>query len=334
MLFGFAGAIISGFLLTALPGWAGTPEIHGGRLAFLSLLWLLGRIVFWLAPLLPFALVAIVDSSLFLFMVFLLIPGLKGAKSKLYWVLVPILLWFFGCDVAFYSGLAKGDSLAVDQALLAKVYGLIFLYTIVAGILVPSFTETALKQKGWRGQMTLLPWLEWAAVGTAFLYGLSGLFFIGSDIAAWAALLALGVHSIRFFRWQGLKVADTPIVFILHVGYGWLLVAFLLRALSDLGYAIPAMSSIHAYTIGALGLMKLGLMTRVALKHTGRSLTPNSLVVSAYGLMFFAACIRLYAPFSMIEPFMIGLSSVAWALAFAIYFFSYGKLFLVPSLPR
>ncbi|MCW9033470.1 MAG: NnrS family protein [Rhodospirillales bacterium] len=334
MLFGFAAAVISGFLLTALPGWAATPEIHGAKLAFLSFLWLAGRVVFWFSAQLPLPLVAIVDSSLFLFMALFFVPGLRQAKSKLYWALIPILLWFFGCNVAFYWALAQGASHQADQALMAKVYGLILLYSIVAGILVPSFTETALKAKKWQGRMTILPWLEWAAVGTAFVYGLTGLLYKGSEFAIWAALVALVIHSFRFSRWKGLKVADTPMVFILHVGYAWMLGAFLLRALGDYGLNIPDMSHVHAYTIGALGLMKIGLMTRVALKHTGRPLNPSNLVLMAYALIFFAACIRLYAPYSAVEPAMMGLSSLAWALGFGIYFFSYGRLFLVPSLPR
>jgi uncharacterized protein involved in response to NO len=147
-IYGFATAIISGVVLTALPSWAGTEEIDGHRLMLLVGLWLAGRIAFWSAPWLPAPLPALIDCLLFPSAILMLLPQLLRARNRLYLLLLPILLILFAGNLAYYQGIATGNELLAWKALRLAIYAIVVLYVLKGGVLAPVFTGNALREKG------------------------------------------------------------------------------------------------------------------------------------------------------------------------------------------
>ena len=333
-IFGFATAIITGIVLTALPSWAGTTEILGGRLVLLVALWLLGRIAFWASPWLPPLLTAVIDCLLFPAIFAMLAPQLLRAANRLYLLLLPILAALFAANVIYHHGLLTANPGQAWTALRLAVYALVVLYVLKGGVLAPIFTGNALREKG-RGALAPCNMnLEIAAVAALLLLAVLDL---GAAPAAWtgaAALLCAILHGWRCARWQGWRVADVPLVLVMHLGFAWLVLAFALKAAAELGGMVPEAAWLHAFTVGSLGLMMLGLMTRVSLRHTGRPLDVPGAMLVAYVLMFVAALLRLVAAVHGPGHAAIALSAGLWAASFALYFAVFWKVLLTPSAPR
>ena len=148
MLFGFATAIVLGTLLTALPSWAGMPELSGTPVAALAAAWLVGRIAFWATPWLPAPLVAFADLLLWPLLLALLARPLWRVPQHLYRLLLPVLLALTAANLAYHAAQRAGDVAGAERALRAAVWTLVLLYSLVGGLLTPIFTGTALRQLG------------------------------------------------------------------------------------------------------------------------------------------------------------------------------------------
>ena len=334
LIFGFAVAVICGFVLTALPSWAGTPPVAGGRLMLLIAVWLAGRIAFWLAPVLPLRIAGAIDLLAPALLAALVLPGLLAARQRDFLALPVVLAALLAANLVFYLSLSGGDHAGAGQALGAAIQILTVLYAVVGGFLTPIFTESALQAEGWTGRIRFVPAIETAAILTAIGQAAAVLLVPGTTVSALAAALACVTHALRLARWQGWRARRIPVVWIMQLGYGWLVVAFGLRALAEGGFGVPSQAALHAFTVGALGLMMIGLMTRIALRHTGRSLRPAPIMIAAFGLMFVAAALRTLAAFlDGAEPWLAA-SAALWAAPFLVYVVTYGRVLLSPSLPR
>ena len=334
MLFGFATAIITGIVLTALPSWAGTEEIRGGRLALLVALWLAGRIAFWAAPWMPPLAPAVIDALLFPAVFLMVAPQLARASNRLYLLLLPILLALTAANAAYHYGILAANTALAGQGLRGAIYSIIVLYVLKGGVLTPIFTGNALREKGRGDQASFSIGLETLAVGIVLL--LSALDLAGAP-SPWTGLAALAcalVHGVRAARWKGWRLHDVPLVFVMHLGFAWLVFAFALKAAAELAGIVPEAAWVHAFTVGSLGLMMLGLMTRVSLRHTGRPLVVPGAMRLAYWLMFVAALLRLAATVHGLGSWAVALATVLWGLTFVVYFMLFGAALLRPSLPR
>jgi len=334
MIFGFAAAIIAGIVLTALPSWAGTEEICGGRLALLVLLWLLGRIAFWAAPWLPALAPAMADLLLFPAVFLMVAPQLWRASNRLYLLLLPILLALAAANAAYHYGILAAHTHLAGLGLRGAIYAIIVLYVLKGGVLTPIFSGNALREKGRGEQAPFNVELDMLAVGVVLL--LAALDLAGAR-PLWTGLAALacaGVHAVRTARWRGWLLADVPLVFVMHLGFAWLVFAFALKAIAELTGWIPESAWLHAFTLGSLGMMMLGLMTRVSLRHTGRPLVVPGTMKLAYGMMFAAALIRLAATVHGLGDGAVALAAVLWGLTFLLCFATFGAMLVRPSLPR
>lgn len=333
-IFGFAAAIIFGVVLTALPSWAGTEEIDGARLALLVALWLAGRIGFWAAAWLPAPLPALADCLLYAAAMVMLTPQLLRVKNRLYLLLLPILVALFLANLIFHHAAVRGDVALAGLALRGAIWAIVVLYVLKGGVLAPIFTGNALREKGRGEQASFLMPLETAAL-TALLALIAC--DLGGAPAAWsgsAALACLLIYGWRSARWQGWRVADVPLLLPMHLGFAWLLLALALKASADLSDAPPESAWLHAFTVGSLGLMMLGLMTRVSQRHTGRPLIMPSAMQAACAAMFLAAVLRVAAGVGAGGTAAIALATLLWAGAFIIYLTCYARILLAPSLPR
>ncbi len=334
MLFGFAAAIIVGIVLTALPSWAGTEEIRGGRLALLVVLWLAGRVAFWAAPWLPAMAPAIVDVLLFPAVFLMVAPQLARASNRLYLLLLPILLALTAANLAYHYGILAANTAFAGQGLRGAIYAIIVLYVLKGGVLTPIFTGNALREKGRGDQAPFNVELEMLAVGIVLLLAALDLAAAPSPWIGLAALACAVVHGARTARWKGWRLPDVPLVFVMHLGFAWLVFAFALKAAAELTGIVPEAAWVHAFTVGSLGLMMLGLMTRVSLRHTGRPLVVPGAMRFAYWMMFAAALLRLAATVHGLGNWAVALATVLWGLTFLIYFILFGAALLRPSLPR
>lgn len=333
-IFGFAAAIILGVVLTALPSWAGTEEIEGGRLKLLVALWLAGRIGFWGSPWIPAPLPAMMDCMVYAAAMVMLAPPLLRAKNRFYLLLLPILAALFGANLAYHHAAAGGDVALAALALRAAIWSIVVLYVLKGGVLAPIFTGNALREKGRGDQASFLIPLEICALLALLLLAaldLAGAPRLASGGAALACTLLYGWRSVR---WQGWRVADVPLLLAMHLGFAWLLLAFLLKAVTDLTGRIPEGIWLHAFTVGSLGMMMLGLMTRVSQRHTGRPLCMPRPMQAACLAMFLAALFRVSSGLGYQHTTLIGLSTLLWAGAFLTYLGCYAIVLVSPSLPR
>ena len=333
MIFGFAAAIIAGIVLTALPSWAGTEEIRGGRLALLVLIWLFGRIAFWAAPWLPPLIPAAIDLLLFPALFLLLAPQLARAGNRFYLLLLPILLALAAANAAYHAGILTARSHLAGLGLRGALYAIVVLYVLKGGVLTPIFTGNALREKGRGEQAPFNLELELLAVAVVLLLAVLDLVGAPSPWTGLAALACAGVHAARAARWRGWRLPDVPLVFVMHLGFAWLVFAFALKAAAELAGLVPEAAWVHAFTVGSLGLMMLGLMTRVSLRHTGRPLVVPAEMKAAYAIMFVAALVRLAATVHGLGDWAVALAAVLWGLTFLLYLLCFGAMLLQPSLP-
>ena len=333
MVFGFATAIIFGFLLTALPSWAGTSELTGARLRLLVLCWLGGRLAVATTSLLPLPLVAAIDLGFPVLFALLVGPGLRTVKLPIIAGLALITTGFFAGNLCYYLGIMEQDQALSLQGLRLGLYAMIFHCSVTVGVLAPIFTENALQERGQArdiGHSLALEWLSALSILALAVADTAGAEPFTNGILAFVCLL---LHCLRLGRWQSLEIIDTPIVWVLHFGYAWLCVSLLLYALQGFGLAVGTESWVHAFTVGGFGLMSLGLMTRVSLRHTGREMRPGPAMVGAYLCLAAAALVRIAISLTPARPELLLLSTLLWVIPYLLYLALYGRMLLTPSLP-
>ncbi|MEX3955430.1 NnrS family protein [Trinickia sp. EG282A] len=317
MVFGFAAAIVAGFLLTAVRAWTSAETPHGMPLALLWLLWLAGRIVMWLGP---EPLAAIVDSAFLPVLAIALLRVLLRARNR-HNIFVPVVLGALALtNILFHGCVLRGR---IDLALrinYAAVGLLITLVTIIAGRVVPMFTSNAVPGytfKRWQ-------WVEALALPLpllTFVLDAAGASAASIGIAAGATA---GVHAFRLAGWRSWRVGQRPILAILHVAYAFIPVGFALLALSAAGW-VPHSIAVHALTVGALGGAIIAMITRTALGHTGRMLVAGRAEIACYCLVIAAAVLRVFGPLLAIRwsAGWIDGAGLCWCVAFALYAYQY-----------
>lgn len=334
MLFGFSVAIVAGVVLTALPSWAGSDEVHGRPLVLLTGLWVAGRIGVWLSSTSGIAWIALVDLLFVPALFASLMPQLLRVANRHYLLLLPLLAALYSTQLAAHLLDVRPSADTLHVALRGTVYAIIILYVLVGGLLTPVFTGNALRATGRGDQAPFVPALEAAAV--AGVVALAAVDLAGAP-TRWIGLAALActlVHGWRVARWQGWRVADDPIVLAMNLGFAWLVAAFALRAAAALAGLVPPDAWVHAFTVGSLGMMMLGLMTRVVLRHTGRPLAVPRSIVVAGAAMLAAALLRLAAGVHGLGNAIVALAALLWGFALAIWFVRFAPMLLAPSLPR
>jgi len=335
MVFGFAVAIVAGVVLTALPSWAGTQEeVHGTQLARLAMLWIAGRVAFWLASASSYRWIGAVDLLFVPALFATVLPQLSHVANRRYLLLLPVLGGLYAAQLATHVVADPSGVGAMRVATNAAIYAIVILYALVGGLLTPVFTGNALRAKGRGDQPRFVPALDAAAI--ALVVALAALDLAGAS-DAWIGAAALGcalVHGWRVARWHGWRAADDRIVLAMNLGYAWLVAAFALRTAAALGGLVPLDAWVHAFTVGSLGMMMIGLMTRVVLRHTGRPLAVSPLIVGAGATMFAAALLRLAASVHALGNAPVALSALLWAVAFSAWLVACAPMLLAPSLPR
>ena len=325
MLFGFAVAVIAGFLLTAAQNWTGIRTPSGTPLAMLFLLWLAGRVSF-LVPGLPIALVALIDL-LFLPVLALTLawPIMKAKQPNN--APFPILLLVLTAANALVHIEALGWATTARFGLHLAAYVVVTIIVVMGGRVIPSFTDNKLRTRArrWKTIEWLVPIVTLGALGAALIAPVS-------LVTVLLAALAAAVHFIRLAGWYTSKIWSVPLLWVLHLGYAWIALGFALLALSAAGVDAAAVSSLHAFTAGGIGVLTLGMMARVSLGHTGRMLEPAPLMTWAFVTINLAALIRVGVPLFFPAAYAPGMTAAGlmWLAAFGLFAAIYTPILLRP----
>jgi uncharacterized protein involved in response to NO len=332
MLFGFAAAAIAGFLLTAVPTWTGIKAVSGARLIFLLLLWVAGRVVSspWMES--PSTFVQLLGVAFFPALAVTIAIPLVRTKNTRNLPFLAVLTVLFVADVAYQAPQFGWTTSAPFDGLRLALNTVMLLIVIVGGRIVPAFTRNALARLGRPTTIRSFLALDFAAIAAVACVLVGDLFARDADLTAVIAGLAAVLLGARLSFWNGLRTRDVPLLWVLHLGYGWIVVGLALKSLWLLGNFGWAMNWMHAMTAGASGTMILGVMTRVALGHTGRALTVSGYVTASYLLITVAAVLRVWGLWFLPDLYLPVLSSsvVAWISGFGLFLLVYTPILVRP----
>ena len=324
MLFGFVAASAAGFLLTASPNWSSKPPLKGRPLMVLAVFWVLGRLAISFSSVLNPWLVAFLDMLFTVSLIAVTGPPLWNTGNKVH-RLFPLLLGLLTIGNLLTHWEAVG--LAADTARLGLYLGvdaLIFFLVMVGGHIMPMFTRNALMQTENLPPFKIIPALEIAGAVTMLGVVLADIVYLGDPLAGLFLLAAGIVQGVRFSKWHSLKTLKTPLLWVLHLGYAWLIAGLVVRGLAQITGFLPLSTALHILSVGAMGLFTLGIMSRVSLAHTGRPLAAGPTLATSYALVALATVVRVlgvdYWP-----VWSLRISGALWIAAFL--------LFLVFSLP-
>lgn len=323
MLFGFAMAIVGGFLLTAGQTWTGQPGVSGNKLMALATVWLLARLG-WLFGL-PLALLIPLDL---LFML-----GVTGLMARMLWVvrqtrnypIIAVLSLMIGADVLVLCGLALGDDSLQRRGVLAGLWLVAALMAIIGGRVIPFFT-----QRGLGHTEAVKPWL-WLDVALLVATGLIAVLYaagVALQQNVFLGLLFLAIaagHLVRLGRWYDAGIWRVPLLWSLHLAMLWLVIAMAGLALWHFGWLNSSSSSSHALSVGSMSGLILAMIARVTLGHTGRPLQLPSGILAAFVLFNLGAAARVFLA-SEWPVTGLWVAAVCWTLAFALYAWRYAPM--------
>lgn len=332
MIFGFVSAAIAAFLLTASAAWTGTPPVAGVRLAALAVLWIAGRFV--ASPLtgLHATPAVLVDVLFFPALAATLAVPLVRTRNVRNYPFPVMLGLLFVADALFHAReLGLVEALAFDPLRIAADLVLL-LIVVVGGRIVPAFTRNALIREGVATSIQPAPRLERASLAAVVAVVAVDVAAPASVAAGIVAALAAVLVGARLMRWEGMRTLRMPIVFVLHVGYGWIVVALALKAAWLLTAAPWAANWLHAQTAGLFGTMVLAVATRVALGHTGRPLVVHPAITMAYALVVAGAVVRILGPslLPLGAVHIFACAAALWAAAFAVFLVVYLPILVKP----
>lgn len=324
MVFGFACAVVVGFLLTAGKAWTGVQTPQGGALAALAALWFAPRVMFWTGPT---VLATLLDVAFLPICAAVFYRVLARADSRRNLGLAAMLLLLGLLNAGFHVALATGAPALALRAAEAGI-GLVAMFvTIIGGRVIPMFTANAiagirLRRAAWADALAV-PAVVVAVVTMALIP--SGL------LVAAPAFMAATALAVRVGGWNSARTWHRPIVFILHLAYAFLPLGFALLGLAAMGW-VDRSTALHALTVGAIGCAIVAMITRTALGHTGRRIEAGRVERIAYACIALAAMARVIGPLLLPQwkPFWIGASAALWMAAFALYLMRYVPLLTRP----
>ncbi len=328
MLYGFLTAVVTGFLLTAVPNWTGRLPLQGRPLLVLVLAWVAGRIAVTTSAWIGWGAAAAIDLS-FLLLVAAAVARevVMGRNWRNLKVLIALSVLLAGNIVFHVEARAAGTA---DYGVRLGIAAAIMLIMLIGGRIIPSFTRNWLV----RENPGRLP----APFGT---FDIVTLACAGSALLAWvvapdwqvtgAALIGSGLlQAARLARWAGDRTWRDRLILVLHVAYAFVPLGFVLVGVAAFGL-LPASAGIHAWTGGAIGAMTLAVMSRSSLGHTGRALVATWPTQAVYGLVIVSALARVCAA---LEPqwslALLHVAGIAWTGAFVGFALVYWRVLTRP----
>ncbi|AYF86252.1 NnrS family protein [Pseudomonas sp. DY-1] len=323
MVFGFGGAIIAGFLLTAVQNWTGNPGLRGPALAALAMLWLAARLA-WLSGA-PAALVIALELTFLPAVAFVMGRSLWRVRQRGNYPVVAVLTLLATADALVLWGLANGSDALQRQGVLAALWLIAALMGLIGGRVIPFFTQRGL---GRAQQVKAWPWLDWSMLLGGVLLAASFASGLGLRPEPWLAipcmLLGLG-NLLRLARWYDAGIWRVVLLWPLHLAFAWLAAAPLGLVAWHLGILANPSLAQHGLGFGAMGGLILAMIARVSLGHSGRPLEPSRAMGVAFALLNLGALARVVlVPLAGADA--LWLAALCWIAAFALFLRYYAVL--------
>lgn len=330
MIYGFAGAAVGGFALTAVATWTKRPPVAGRPLVFLGALWLVARMLF-LFPSEELVAVAAVSDLGYGALLFVLMSRevIAARNTRNYKVLVLLALLVL-TNLVFFIGVALGASWTM-RAAFAGLWAVVLLVNLIGGRIIPAFTGNWLRRQAGSALVPpgrLPPGFDRFDTSTTWLLVAFAIVQVADVAPRWTSGLGLvtGVLLLaRLARWQGQRALGEPLVWILHLAFAWIPVGILLLSAAELDL-VPRTAGTHALTAGAIATMIVAVAGRAALGHTGRALVSHPLLTTAYALITLAAVTRVAASGSSGARVLLLISAAAWTLGFLCFTWRYAPI--------
>ena len=324
MIFGYAFAVVGGFLFTAVRNWTGRDTPTGAALAALVAVWIAGRLL----VLTPFAMAAAIVNALFplAIAVGIAIP-LAASGNRRNYFFVALMAGACAAVLLFHLASMGRVEWPARAGLQAGLDLVLFIVAVVAGRVVPMFTNNGVPGAG----ATRNVWVERASLGSVLVLLVLDVAGIGGAPLVALALAAAVAHAVRLGLWRPWRTLGTPLVWVLHAAYAWIVVHLLLRAAAQAGLVAEPLA-VHALTIGVIGGMTIGMMTRTARGHTGRPLVADRHEVACYALVQAAALVRVFGGLALPSLYLqtVWISAACWSAAFALYAVRYWPVLTRP----
>ncbi len=332
MIFGYLGAVMGGFALTAIAEWTKRPPICGWPLGLLVALWLAGRIAVALAAAgtITTSIAADVDLLYFAVLAAMMAREIIAGKNWKNLIIVGLFTVFWIANLLFHVALAT-ESDPMNGLRLALAVAAV-LISVIGGRITPAFTRNWLTREAGAPLPAPFGLPDKAALALTAIAMLAWAAFPDAAVAGALLVAAGAVQLVRLLRWRGERTGREPLVFILHVGYGWLAAALLALGGSVLvPQMVDAGAALHALTAGAIGVMTAGVMTRASLGHTGRKLAADGGTVTIFVLINLGAALRIAAPALPIDYVHgVALAGALWSAGFIVFVVKYGRYLVAP----
>ncbi|MHB1233906.1 MAG: NnrS family protein [Burkholderiales bacterium] len=328
MIFGYGMAVVAGFLLTAVRNWTNMPTLHGWPLAALALLWLAARLAGIVMPdhVLPMALL---DGLFNVSLIAAIAWPVVRAKQKQQISVISKVTLLFLANGLFYLGVMGVLEQGIAWGLYSGVYLLVSLIFLMARRVLPFFIERGV---GYPVQLKNRAWIDHASLYGFLLFWIADVFWRNVAVAAWLAALLFVIHAIRLMDWHTQGIWRKPLLWVLFAGYGCATFGFLLKALTPVLGLSPFLA-IHAFAVGGIGIMTVGMMARVALGHTGRDIQqPSRLLTPVFIFLLAAFFARVLLPMMAPAHYLlwVGAAQAAWLSAFALFVWVYAPMLVQP----
>ncbi len=326
MPFGFATAIIAGFLLTAVPNWTGRPGLSGWPLIGLVLVWLLARLA-WLLPI-PAPLLIALQTPFLPLLAWVLGRDLVAAGKRENYPILLVVALIAGCQAMTLWGIATDDVGLQRRGVLAALWLVAALMTVIGGRVIPFFIQRGLNRPATPAAHPLPTKILLVSSLLAAVSFAGGFNDIPRVWLAASFLLMGTLHLLRLWRWHDRGIWRVPLLWSLYLAYAWIVMAALAMALWHAGLMPQQSLATHALAVGGIGGLILAMIARVSLGHTGRLLQPSKTVVLGFALLIVAGVCRvLLVPFSGVG---LGLSALLWCAAFGLFLTRYTAILFTP----
>lgn len=330
MVWGYAGAVIVGFLLTAVATWTGQPPLGGRPLGVLVLLWLGARVLLSVLPqsVWPGGLLSV---AFFLAAAVLFARPILHSQNRRNLFPVLLLLAFAGTDALFLLAVAGHLALDLRGILHAGLLIVAVLIFMMGSRVIPFFTARRLRveQVGNRPALLLaglaLPLLLAIGVACGVREGLPGLLLALIGLAGGLANL------VSMLRWWRREVCSEPMLWVLFAGFACTALGVALYGVAWVWTPAWLNAPLHLVAVGGIGTLTLGMMTRTALGHTGRPIAAPAGMVPAFCLMLAATGLRvLSALWPAWHQALVLAAGLCFAAALGIFLWRYAPWLLRP----
>ena len=327
MIFGFAIATITGFLLTAVKNWTGIQTVQHKSLLVLFLLWLASRVLAFIPGSWVLPTLAVIDSLFLLFVTWAFSSPVFETKQWNQLAFSGKLLLLFLANIVFYLGLLGILENGVHYGLYAGFYIALAVIFNMGRRVIPFFIEKGL---GCPFQPKNYKWVDASSLWLFLAFSISDIFYPASIVTAILAIALVILHGSRLFGWYHPGIWKKSLLWVLVAGYSWIIVGFLLKAAAII-FGISPFLALHAFAYGGIGMVTAGMMARVSLGHTGNNVfDPPKILNVIFALLFVGSVVRVILPIFMGQYYLhlIGLSQVLWIAAFLIFFIKYAPMLI------